>query len=93
MGKIKLIMINKIKVDISEEAFEKLKRNLKSLDKPVNNKKIMINKIKWLIDDLGLNELNAWLWISGGAALTAAALVFLTGGGPEVYRYWRVFFL
>jgi hypothetical protein len=30
-------MINKIKVDISEEAFEKLKRDLKSLNKPVNN--------------------------------------------------------
>ena len=86
-------MINKIKVDISEEAFEKLKRNLKSLNKPVNNKKIMTNKIKWLVSDLGLNELNAWLWITGGAALTAAALVFLTGGGAEVYRYWRVLFL
>ena len=87
-------MINKIKVDISEEAFEKLKRDLKSLDKPVNNKKrIMTNKIKWLVNDLGLNELNAWLWMIGGAALTAAILVLLTGEGPEVYRYWRVFFL
>ncbi len=86
-------MINKIKVDISEEAFEKLKRNLKSLDKPVNNKKTMTNKIKWLIDALGLNDLSAWLWITGGAALTAAALVFLTGGGAEVFRFWRVFFL
>ena len=86
-------MINKIKVDISEEAFEKLKRNLKSLDKPVNNKRTMINKIKWLIDDLGLNDLSAWLWITGGATLTAAVLVFLTGGGSEVWRYWRVFFL
>ena len=53
----------------------------------------MINKIKWLVNDLGLNEFNAWLWITGGAALTAAVLVFLTGGGSEVYRYWRVFFL
>ena len=53
----------------------------------------MKNKIKWLIDDLGLNELNAYLWITGGAALTAAALVFLTGGGTEVLRFWRVFFL
>ena len=53
----------------------------------------MINKIKWLIEDLGLNELDAWLWMIGGAALTAAILVFLTGGGAEVYRYWRVFFL
>ena len=53
----------------------------------------MINKIKWLIEDLGLNELNAWLWITGGAALTAAILVLLSGGFGEVFRYWRVFFL
>ena len=53
----------------------------------------MKNKIKWLIDDLGLNELNAYLWITGGAALTAAALVLLSGDGSEVWRYWRVFFL
>jgi|TARA_B110001454_G_C12341420_1_gene276181 hypothetical protein len=51
------------------------------------------NKLKWLINDLGLNELNAWLWITGGAALTAAVLVLLTGGGEEVFRFWRVFFL
>ena len=49
-----------------------------------------INKLKWLIEDLGLNELDAWLWMIGGAALTAAVLVLLTGEGPEVYRYWRV---
>ena len=55
--------------------------------------KIMINKIKRLIEDLGLNELNAWLWITGGAALTAAILVLLSGGFGEVFRYWRVFFL
>ena len=53
----------------------------------------MKNKIKWLIDDLGLNELNAYLWITGGAALTAAALVLLVGDGSETWRYWRVFFL
>jgi len=53
----------------------------------------MKNKIKWLIDDLGLNELNAWLWITGGAALTAAVLVLLTGEGPEIFRFWRVAFL
>jgi len=52
-----------------------------------------INKLKWLIADLGLDELDAWLWMIGGAALTAAVLVLLTGEGPEVYRYWRVFFL
>jgi hypothetical protein len=52
-----------------------------------------INKLKWLINDLGLNELDAWLWMIGGAALTAAVLVLLTGGGEEVFRYWRVFFL
>ena len=90
-------MINKIKVDISEEAFKKLKRDLKSLNKPIKTvnykKRNMTSKIKWLVDDLGLNELNAWLWITGGAALTAAVLVFLTGGGSEVWRYWRVFFL
>ena len=34
-------------------------------------------KIKWLINDLGLNELDAWLWMIGGAALTAAVMVFL----------------
>ena len=50
-------------------------------------------KIKWLVSDLGLNELDAWLWIIGGAALTAAVLVLLTGGGEDVFRYWRVFFL
>jgi len=90
-------MINKIKVDISEEAFKKLKRDLKSLNKPIKTvnykKRNMTSKIKWFVNDLGLNELNAWLWITGGAALTAAALVFLTGGGSEVWRYWRVFFL
>jgi len=53
----------------------------------------MTNKIKWLVNDLGLNELNAWLFVTGGAALTAAILVLLTGEGPEVVRYWRVFFL
>jgi hypothetical protein len=58
-----------------------------------NTKNTMMNKIKWLVSDLGLNELNAWLWITGGATLTAAALVFLTGGGAEVFRFWRVFFL
>ena len=29
------------------------------------------------MDDLGLNELNAWLWITGGAALTAAVINLL----------------
>ena len=33
--------------------------------------------IKWLINDLGLNELDAWLWMTGGAALTAAVMVFV----------------
>ncbi len=50
-------------------------------------------KIKWLVNDLGLNELDAWLWMIGGAALTAAVLVLLTGGGAEIARYWKVFFL
>jgi hypothetical protein len=52
-----------------------------------------MKKLKWLIDDLGLNEFNAWLWITGGAALTAAVLVLLSDGGAEIFRYWRVFFL
>jgi hypothetical protein len=47
-------------------------------------------KIKWLVNDLGLNELDAWLWMTGGAALTAAVLVLLSGGGAEIFRYWRV---
>ena len=52
-----------------------------------------IKKLKWLVNDLGLNELNAWLWITGGAVLTAAVLVLLSGGFGEVWRYWRVCFL
>jgi hypothetical protein len=50
-------------------------------------------KIKWLVSDLGLNELNAWLWMIGGAALTALGLVLLSGGGAEMSRFWKVFFL
>ena len=55
----------------------------------------MKNKIKWLVNDLGLNELNAYLFIAGGAILTAAALVLLSGvvDASEVSMYWRVFFL
>jgi len=49
-----------------------------------------MKKLNWLINDLGLNELNAWLWMTGGAALTAAILVLLSGGGAEIFRYWRV---
>ena len=78
-------MINKIKVNISEEAYENLKRNIKKM--LMKNK---MKKLNWLINDLGLNELDAWLWMTGGAALTAAALVLLSGGGEEVFRYWRV---
>lgn len=52
-----------------------------------------IQKLNDIIDDFGLFELNAWLCITGGAALTAAILVLLSGEGPEIYRYWRVFFL
>ena len=50
-------------------------------------------KIKWLVSDLGLNELNAWLGMIGGAALTAAILTLVSGGGAEILRFWRVFFL
>ena len=52
-----------------------------------------IQKLNDILDDFGLYELNAWLWITGGAALTAAILVLLLGGIGEVFRYWRVFFL
>jgi hypothetical protein len=52
-----------------------------------------IQKLNDILDDFGLYELNAWLWITGGAALTAAILVLLTGGIGEVFRYWRVFLL
>ena len=52
-----------------------------------------IQKLNDILDDFGLYELNAWLWITGGAALTAAILVLLSGGFGEVFRYWRVFFL
>jgi len=52
-----------------------------------------IQKLNDILDDFGLYELNAWLWITGGAALTAAILVLLSGGIGEVFRYWRVFFL
>jgi hypothetical protein len=50
-------------------------------------------QLKNLIDDLGLNEFDAWLWMTFWAASIAAVLVLLTGGGEEVFRYWRVFFL
>ena len=52
-----------------------------------------IQKLNDILDDFGLYELNAWLWITGGAALTAAILVLLSGGIGEMFRYWRVFFL
>jgi len=34
----------------------------------------MKNKMKWLINDLGLNELDAWLLVIGSAAFTAMIL-------------------
>jgi hypothetical protein len=41
-----------------------------------NNMKKTTKNIKWLINDLGLNELGAWLCVASGAALTAAVMVF-----------------
>ena len=52
-----------------------------------------MKKLNDILDDFGLYELNAWLWITGGAALTAAVLTLLLGGFGEVWRYWRVCFL
>ena len=52
---------------------------------------IMIKQIKNLVADIGLNEFNAWLWITFAAVSTAAALAFMTGGGAEIFRYWRGF--
>ena len=80
-----MLMINKIKIDIPEEAYENLKGDIKKM-----NKELKTTKLNWLINDLGLNELNSWLWIAGGAALTAAVLVLLSEGGAEIFRYWRV---
>ena len=53
----------------------------------------MKNKIKWLINDLGLNELNAYLFVAGSAITAAALVLLLSGDASEVWRYWRVFFL
>jgi len=52
-----------------------------------------MKKLNDILDDFGLYELDAWLRITGGAALTAAVLVLLSGGGAEIFRYWRVVFL
>lgn len=41
-----------------------------------NNMKKTTKNIKWLINDLGLNELGAWLFVASSAALTAAVMVF-----------------
>ena len=38
--------------------------------------KSVMRKLKWLVSDLGLNELNEWRWMIGAAALTAAVMVF-----------------
>ena len=35
-----------------------------------NNMKKTTKNIKWLINDLGLNELGAWLFVASSAALT-----------------------
>jgi len=36
-----------------------------------------MKKIKWLVNDIGLNELDAWLWIVGSAVLVAAGMVII----------------
>ena len=36
-----------------------------------------MKKIKWLVNDIGLNELDAWLWIAGSAALVAAGMAII----------------
>lgn len=56
----------------------------------MNNKTKTMKQLKWLIDELGLNEFSAWLWATGGAALTAAIIVYLSNEGQEIFRYWRV---
>ena len=47
-----------------------IKNNMK------NEMKKTTKSLKWLINDLGLNELGAWLFVTGSAALTAAVMVF-----------------
>ena len=47
-----------------------IKNNMK------NEMKKTTKSLKWLINDLGLNELGAWLCVASGAALTAAVMVF-----------------
>ena len=31
-------------------------------------------KLKWLVSDLGLNELDAWLWMTGGCGSNGCRL-------------------
>ena len=47
-----------------------IKNNMK------NEMKKTTKRLKWLINDLGLNELGAWLCVASSAALTAAVMVF-----------------
>ena len=37
----------------------------------------LTQRLAWLVDDLGLKELDAWLWLTSLAALAAGVLTLL----------------
>jgi|ETNvirome_2_1000_1030626.scaffolds.fasta_scaffold00823_8 Ethanolamine utilization protein EutJ (predicted chaperonin) len=73
--------MKEIKINIDEaKQLERIKKSLQRFEEKTKVKPVMrktTKNIKWLINDLGLNELNAWLWMTGAAALTAAVMVFV----------------
>ena len=73
--------MKEIKINIDEaKQLERIKKSLQQFEEKTKVKPVMrktTKNIKWLINDLGLNELNAWLWMTGAAALTAAVMVFV----------------